>query len=96
MTIPSIAFGLIVSLLIGALFHLWRGGGGGRLLLYLVLSVLGFTIGHLIGNWRGWILFPVGPLDLGLGVIGSLVFLIAGYWLSQVQIRGSDADDDAV
>lgn len=96
MTIPSIVFGLIVALLIGALFHLWRGGGGGRLLLYLALSVVGFFLGDLIGGWRGWSLFPVGPLDLGLGMVGSIIFLMAGYWLGSVEIGSSGSNDDAV
>ncbi len=96
MTLPAVLFGLMIALLIGALFHIWRGGGGGRLLFYLGLSVGGFFAGHYLGSWRNWILFPVGPLDLGLGIIGSLVFLMAGYWLSLVEIRRTEGHDDAV
>ena len=44
MTVPSIALGLVVALLIGALFHLFLGGGLGRLILYLALSLIGFCI----------------------------------------------------
>ncbi|MCL4531371.1 MAG: hypothetical protein M1282_18455, partial [Chloroflexi bacterium] len=64
MTLPSLLFGLLIALLIGALFHLLRGGGLGKLILYLILSLAGFVTGHLLGEWRGWILFPIGPLDL--------------------------------
>lgn len=82
-SLPSLIFGLIAALLIGALFHLWQGGGGGRLLLYLALSVVGFGAGHFVGVWREWVLFPVGPLDLGAGVIGSWLMLGLGHWLAR-------------
>ena len=90
MTLPSLLFGLIIALLIGAVFHLLRGGGLGKLILYLVLSLAGFIAGHLLGEWRGWILFPIGPLDTGLAVIGSLVFLGLGDWLSRIEIKPDD------
>ena len=90
MTLPSILFGLIVALLIGGLFHLIRGGGIGRLLLYLALSAVGFAAGYFLGIWRGWSLFPVGPLDLGISIIGSLVFLGVGEWLSRIEIKTDD------
>ena len=96
MTIPSIALGLIFSLLIGALFHLWRDGGLGRLLFYLTLSVAGFAAGQWFGVWRNWVLFPMGPLDLGLAALGSFVFLGIGYWLSLVKIHRPGNENDEV
>ena len=94
MTIPSIALGLIVALLIGALFHLFLGGGLGRLFLYLILSLIGSAVGQYVGSWRNWILFPIGTLNLGMAVIGSLVFLVVGYWFSLVDIRPNNEDDE--
>ena len=95
MTPPSIVFSMIFSLMIGMLFHLWRDGGLGRLLIYLTLSVLGSAAGQLFGIWRNWVLFPLGPLDLGFATLGSLVFLGIGYWLSLVEFhRESDSDDE--
>ncbi len=96
MTLPSIILGLICSLLIGALFHVWRDGGPGRLLLYFVLSTAGFAAGQWLGLWSNWVLFAVGPLDLGLAVPGSIVFLIVGYWLSQADLRRPASHDDSV
>jgi len=92
MTIPSIALGLIVALLIGALFHLFLGGGLGRLFLYLILSLIGSAVGQYVGSWRNWILFPIGTLNLGMAIIGSLVFLVVGYWFSLVRIRPNNGD----
>lgn len=92
MTLPSIIFGMISSLLIGALFHLWVDGGPGRLLLFLVLSLAGFAAGQWIGSTQKWILLPVGPLDVGVAILGSMVFLGVGYWLSLVGVAGSPKD----
>ena len=34
--------------------------------------------------------FPVGTLNLGLVTLGSLLFLLVGYWLSLVEIHSTD------
>ena len=96
MTLPSLILGSVISLLIGSLFHIWRGGRGGRLLFYLGLSMSGFFFAQWLGTSRHWALFTVGPLDVGLGGIGSLLFLLIGYWLSLVEIRRPDDRDDTV
>jgi hypothetical protein len=83
MTFPALLFALLVALLYGALYHLVRGGGFWRLLLCLGLSFLGFAAGHLVGMWRGWLLLPLGPLNLGLSSIGSILVLLIGDWLSR-------------
>jgi len=96
MTIPSLILGLIIALLIGALFHLFLGGGLGRLFLYLILSLIGFAAGQFIGSWRNWILFPIGTLNLGMAIIGSLVFLAVGYWFSLVRVNPTDDEGDGI
>ena len=95
MTMPSLVFGFLVASLYGALFHLFRGGSLARLFLYLIFSWIGFAIGQLVGDWRNWILFPIGTLNLGMATIGSIVFLVAGYWFSLVRVR-TDRGDDAI
>ncbi|HSM72125.1 MAG TPA: hypothetical protein VK851_11335 [Anaerolineales bacterium] len=87
MTVPALLFALLIALLYGSLYHLLRGGGFWRLVLYLVLSVLGFAIGHLIGLWRGWIFMPLGSLNLGMSSLGSLLILIIGDWLSRIETK---------
>ena len=87
MTLPSVVFGLFCALLIGALFHVVVDGGLARLLLYLVLSILGFSAGAWIAMSRSWVLIPIGPLDVGASTIGSLVFLALGHWLSLVRVQ---------
>lgn len=85
MTLPAILFGLVVSFLAGALFHTLRGGGGWRLLLHLGLGAAGFALGQAVGIWFGFILLKFGVLDIGMGVIGSLILLGVGDWLSRIK-----------
>jgi uncharacterized membrane protein YeaQ/YmgE (transglycosylase-associated protein family) len=85
MSIPALFLGLILSTLYGALFHLWRGGNAGRLLLYLLLSWIGFWLGQLVGSLLNISFDLIGQLHILTSTLGSLVFLAIGYWLSLVQ-----------
>lgn len=86
MTFPAIVFSFFMALLLGSLLHLWRGGSPTRLLLYLVLSLLGFFGGQFLGNTLSIRFFVVGTVNLGTGILGSLVLLGLGYWLSPENI----------
>lgn len=85
MTIPAVIFGILLSSLYGAVFHLWRGGGLGRLLIYLVLAWIGFWAGQFIAERMGWTFGSLGPLHLGLATLGSFLLLLLGYWLGKVE-----------
>jgi len=87
MTIPVLLFGIVLSTLYGAAFHLWRGGGVGKLVLYLILGWLGFWIGHFLGNLLGWDFGTLGQLRLGMATLTAFVFLSIGHWLSQVEVE---------
>jgi hypothetical protein len=88
MTLPSLLFALLIALLYGTLYHLIRGGGFWRFVLYLFLSIFGFALGHLIGLWRGWVLIPVGSINLGLSTLGSILILLLGDWLTHIEADG--------
>ncbi len=87
MTFPTLLFALLIALLCGVLYHIFRNGSGWRLLYYLGFSVLGFIVGQAVHNWKGWNLFLFGALDIGLGVIGSVIFLMLGEWLSRIEVK---------
>ena len=87
MTLPALLFALLVALLYGALYHFVRGGGFGRLILFFILSIIGFSLGHLVGLWRGWVWMPVGSINLGPSSIGSLLILVFGDWLTRIEVR---------
>lgn len=82
MATPTLLLGVIISILYGSLFHLWRGGGPGRLLFYLILSLLGFWAGHFIANYFSLSFDTLGQIHLGSASLGSLIFLLAGMWLA--------------
>jgi hypothetical protein len=87
MTIPAALLGFLISTLYGVAFHLWRGGGLGRLLLYILLGWVGFWIGHVVATQMEWTFASVGPLRLGAATLFSLLFLGLGYWLSLVEVE---------
>jgi hypothetical protein len=94
MTIPSLIFALLIASLYGVLYHLVRDGGLGRLLLFLIFGWAGFALGHLLGIWQGWVLLPVGELNLGLSTLGSLVLLVLVDWVSRIRIGGSHTSSE--
>ena len=85
MTLPAFLLGVLISTLYGALFHLWRGGGPGRLALYLILAWLGFWVGHFLASRWEWTFASLGSLRLGFATIMVVIFLGVGYWLSLVE-----------
>lgn len=82
MTLPALFFGFMLATLMGAGFHLWQGGGAGRLLLYLGAAWLGFALGHLLGDWLNWRWLAIGPLNtLTAGLAAGLALSVAR-WLA--------------
>ncbi|MBI5964137.1 MAG: hypothetical protein HY863_11720 [Chloroflexi bacterium] len=81
MTFPSLLLALLIALLFGVLYYVARGGTGWSLLLFLGLSVAGFALGELMGIWRGWMVLVLGSINIGMGALGSIVFLVIGDWL---------------
>ena len=77
----GLIFGFILALAFGALFHLFFNGSAERLLAYLLLSLFGFWVGHLLGRWLNLTTFKLGSIYLLSASIGSWVMLFAGRWL---------------
>jgi hypothetical protein len=82
MSFPAVVFSIFLAALLGSLLHLWRGGSLVHLLIYLVLSLVGFFIGHYLANTLSIRFITLGTINLGMGILGSLAFLGIGYWLS--------------
>lgn len=72
---PNTAFALIVATLIGALFHLILGGRWRRLLLFLLVSWVGFGAGDAAGRTLGVTALMIGDLHLATAIIGTLFLL---------------------
>jgi hypothetical protein len=86
MTIPSIIFGIAIGGFLGAGFHFWRGGSSQRLMIYLMLAQFGFWGGHYLASYLGWTFAPVGPLQVGMGVIGAAFVLILADVLGRIEL----------
>ena len=82
MSLPAILLGLVIASLLGAFYHLWRGGGPVRIVFYLLLAWIGFFGGGYIAHWRGWALWMIGQVDIGFGTLGALAILGLGDWLT--------------
>ncbi len=87
MTFPAIIFSFFLAALFGSFLHLWRGGRLFRLVLYLSLSWIGFFGGHFLAQSLSIRFIVVGTINLGFGILGSLLFLALGYWLSLLDIQ---------
>ena len=85
-TLSALLLGFVISSIIGALYHLWRGGGPWRILFYLVLAWFGFFGGALLADFKGWFFWQIGQLDVGIGILGALLLLALGDWLAIVNI----------
>jgi len=84
MTAPSFLYSLLLASFIGTAFHFWRGGSGGKFLIFMILSWVGFFLGHLLGSSWGIKFLMIGPISGGFGTLGSIVFLIIGNWVSHL------------
>ena len=89
MTFPAMIFSIAIAALLGSFLHLWRGGKLFRLVLYLVLSIIGFFGGHFLAQAFSINFIQLGTINLGFGILGSIVFLGLGYWLSLVDFQNT-------
>ncbi|MDX2162541.1 MAG: hypothetical protein SF162_14555 [bacterium] len=65
----------------GAIFHLIVGGGGQRLVVYLLAAWVGFGVGHVAGMFFDVQVFAVGSLRLLPALVGGGIALIFVYAL---------------
>ena len=82
----SIAAGLVLGFLLstiyGAAFHFLIGGPPRKLLLYVLASWLGFTLGHFIDDLLGIEALKLGAIHLLAASVGSWLALILGWFLT--------------
>ncbi len=79
---PGLAISALVATAYGAAFHLWRGGGLGMLLRYLIAAWAGFAVGQIAGWLGGWEFLMLGQVHVLEGTLGSLVLMMLVHWLS--------------
>ncbi len=76
MMTPHYLFALALATLFGALFHLVRGGGAMRLLVYLACSWAGFAVGQAVAPLIGLNLELMGPFHVVEAASFALLFMV--------------------
>ncbi len=79
---PGLALCVLLATAYGAAFHLWRDGGYGMLVRYLLAAWGGFALGQLAGWLGGWEFAMVGQVHVLEGTLGSGVLLMIVRWLT--------------
>ncbi len=87
MITPSLVFSFLLASFLGAAFHFWKGGGGGRLLLNLILAWIGFFLGNWIATTWEVSFLMIGPISGGFGTLGSLILLFFSNWIIQLDSK---------
>lgn len=82
-TAAGIVFGFLVATLYGAAFHLFVGGPPRRIILYILSSWIGFSIGHFVGDLLGIDLLKLGAVHLFTASLGSWIALISSLVLER-------------
>ena len=83
MTLPAFLFGSVIGLQLGAVFHLWRGGGLGKLIGFIFFGESGFWVGHYAAQFWDIEFWDVGPIHIGIALLGCILFLFLGRWLME-------------
>lgn len=81
-TASSIVLALLLSTAYAAAFHFLTGGPARRILFYVVVAWLGFTLGHFLGQALGIGWFKLGPLYLLSASVGAWIALLGSWWLA--------------
>lgn len=81
-TASSIVLALLLATAYAAAFHFLIGGPARRLLLYIFVAWLGFTVGHFAGQALGISLLKLGPLYLLSASAGAWLALFSSWWLA--------------
>lgn len=85
--LPGLVFSLLFALLIGFVFHFLKSGGLLRLFTIETFSILGFVIGHFLASSQKINFLKVGWVNLGFGIIGSIIFSLLGLWITKLNIN---------
>ena len=73
---PTVLVFLSCSTAYALLFHLWRGRNIQQLILFLLVSTLGFGLGYSLARLLHTHLFLLGDVPLVEASIGALLLLI--------------------
>ena len=78
---PALAIILLLSIIYGSLFHLWRGRTWQDLAISIFAAVIGMASGLLVGPFLGFDLLKMGQVYLLEGTILAWMLMLAVAWL---------------
>ncbi|NOZ50678.1 MAG: hypothetical protein GXP37_11625 [Chloroflexi bacterium] len=78
---PSLLLILILSLIYGTLFHLWRGRTWGDLGLFLLVALVGMLVAQPLGTVLGLNILKIGSTYLLEGTVLAWLLMLAVAWL---------------
>jgi ABC-type nitrate/sulfonate/bicarbonate transport system permease component len=78
---PALAIILLLSLIYGALFHLWKGSTWQDFVISIFAATIGMALGLLIGPFLGFGLLKMGQVYLLEGTILAWGLMLAVAWL---------------
>jgi hypothetical protein len=76
MTIHAILLAFVIATLLGALFHLIRGGSVRRLGIFILSANLSFFLGHVLSEIIHWQLLRLGSINLFPAMLATILGLI--------------------
>ncbi len=80
---PSIVLGLLLGSLYGLLWHAVVGRRPVGLLAHWLVGVGGFFAGYALAALSGWHLLKLGAIPLVEATVGSVLALVALWWLDR-------------
>ena len=78
---PELLLILLIGGIYGALFHLWRGKSFRDLPVYIVTAIVGFALGHVVGEIINLDVFTIGRLHVVEATLVSWGLMFIGNWL---------------
>ncbi len=78
---PAIAVILILGIVFGALFYLWKGRTWSDLLLFIFVAMLGFAIGQLVAVMLQLNVLQIGQVHWVEGTLFAWLLMLAIAWL---------------
>ena len=82
-TASGIVLGFLLATIYGAAFHLFVGGPPRRIILYVIASWVGFTIGHIVGDLLSFDILKLGAVHLLSASIGAWIALTLSWFLER-------------
>ncbi len=79
MPLPSLLFSFILASVIGLFFFIFAGRGWLGLLIYWLVSLIGFAVGEVVSRTLAFSLFPVGPVNVVEASLTSFIALLIAH-----------------